>query len=107
MENITSELADRWYDIMVATLDSPDDYRRWSFVYAMLNAKITVYAIDSRLGPGAGFYPKNPPIVVCAKQEENSARIRMAQAANRALARHKIPRPRKRPAKVERQLQNA
>jgi hypothetical protein len=103
--DITSDLADRWYDIMVETLGSPDDYRRWSFVYAMINVNITVYHLDSTLGPGGRFLLKNPPIVACT-QDIGPDQSLMVQAANRALAEYKIPKRHKRSSSKAMQMQN-
>ena len=80
---------------MVETLGSPDDYRRWSFVYAMTNLKITTYQVDSTLVPGIRFHWKRSPIIVCTEDDLTPAKTMRVQAANQALAKCKIPRPRK------------
>src|SRR3569833_3462065 len=79
--NISEELANRVYTALVVTIHSPDDYRRWSFLYAMVVAKLTEYQIDSRLGPGTKLHNKwktVPPKVVCPDPDSEI----MVKAAN-------------------------
>ena len=87
--NITPDLVDRWYSAMVLTIGSPDDYRRWAFVYAVFTKKFTAYNIDSRLGRGASFRLEPHPVVVCAPEELSLEREQMVRLANAELAKVK------------------
>ena len=84
--DITPDLADRLYTILVQTIGAPDDYRRWSFIYATTEGHVASYLIDSYLGFGARFQNKPTPIVSCAPDEENAKRKRMVRRVNALIA---------------------
>ena len=73
--NITPDLADRLYTVLVEAIDAPDDYRRWSFIYAITEGHVSNYLIDSKLGFGARFRNEESPIVVCLDDAPDLQRI--------------------------------
>lgn len=91
---MTKPLADRIYTALVVTLGSPDDYRRWSFSYAMVVRKLTEYQIDSRLGPGTKLHNKwkTAPKVVC--EDITPVSEILMKAANTAIS-QAVHRPKK------------
>lgn|ERR1044072_6013782 len=82
---LTAELANRMYSIMVATIGSPDDYRRWSFCHAVSVVHVHSYAIDSLLGIGARLHLTPLPPVLTVK-DVTPVREAMVHRANTALA---------------------
>ena len=73
--NITPDLADRLYTVLVETIGAPDDYRRWSFIYAITEGHVSKYLLDSQLGAGARFHNESSPIVVSLDDAANVQRI--------------------------------
>jgi len=88
---ITPELADRLYSVLVQSIDSPNDYRRWAFVHGITQVHMKRYLIDSCLGLGAQFCIGRPPVVVCDAKALNQHRRVLVQRTNAELAKAMPP----------------
>jgi hypothetical protein len=62
---LAADLADRLYSLLVETIGAPDDYRRWSFIYAHTELTVSKYSVDSKLSCRVFFLNRRPLMLEC------------------------------------------